>query len=125
MTVHSFISEPPQGHMDRVKRIYAYLDKMRNVCIQFWTEEPDYSAVPDQKFDPGFYVYGEVKELIPNDTQTHLGKYVGMINYDDADIFQDQLTGCFVTGILPLVNKTPSGWYSNKHSCVETAIYGY
>ena len=40
MTMTIFISAPRQGHMDQVKRVYAYLDKTNKVCIQVWKEEP-------------------------------------------------------------------------------------
>ena len=58
--------------MYQVNRIYAYLDKMRNVCIKLWTEEPDYSALPDQMFDQEYSVYCEVKYLLPDDAPTSL-----------------------------------------------------
>ena len=41
MTMYSFIYVPRQGHMDRVKRIYSYLDKIINECIIVRKELPD------------------------------------------------------------------------------------
>ena len=51
MIISSFINAQCKGHMNRVKRIYAYLDKTSNAYIQVITEEADYSALLDQKFD--------------------------------------------------------------------------
>ena len=51
ITMSGFISAPLQVHMDRVKRIYAYLYKIRNVCIWLWTKEHTYSVLTDPKFD--------------------------------------------------------------------------
>ena len=70
MTMYSFISAPRQGHMDRFKRRYAYLDKMRNLCIWVQKEEFEYSELTHHKFDWGYSVHGEVKELLPDDLPT-------------------------------------------------------
>ena len=42
MTLSSFRSSPRRGHLDRVKRIYGYLSKMRNALIRIRTDEPDF-----------------------------------------------------------------------------------
>ena len=41
MKMSIFRYSPHQVCMDQVKRLYAYLDKMRNLCIRVWTEDPD------------------------------------------------------------------------------------
>jgi hypothetical protein len=51
MTLSSFRANPRQGHLDRLKRIYGYLYKMRNATIRVRTEIPDYSAIPDKVYD--------------------------------------------------------------------------
>jgi hypothetical protein len=110
--------------LERIKRIYGYLSKMRHAALRVRTDEPDYSAIPDQDFDWGYTVYGKVDEIIPEDTPEALGRWVTITHYVDANLFHCMLTGRSVTGILDLVNKTPIDWLSKKQATVETATYG-
>ena len=73
MTLSGFRAAPCQGHLDRVKRVYGYLSKMRHAMIWFRTGEPDYSGLPEQEFDWAYTVYGNVKEVIPDDLPEPLG----------------------------------------------------
>ena len=43
MTMSSFRAQPRFGHLDRLKRIYAYIHKFENFKIRFQVEEPDLS----------------------------------------------------------------------------------
>ena len=74
MTMSSSRAAPRKGHLERLKRIYGYLSKMRHAAIRIRTEEPDYSDLPDLEHDWARSVYGEVKELIPHDAPEPLGK---------------------------------------------------
>jgi hypothetical protein len=51
MTMSGFRVAPRQGHLDRLKRVYSYLTKMRHSVIRVRTDEPDYSDLPEQDFD--------------------------------------------------------------------------
>ena len=124
MTMSGFRVAPRQGHLERAKRLYGYLSKMRDAVIRIRTEEPDYSGLPDQDFDWAYSVYGAVKEIIPHDAPEPLGRYVTLTHYVDANLFHDMITGRSVTGILHLLNKTPIDWFSKKQATVETATYG-
>ena len=124
MTLSSFRAMPRQGHMDRVKRLYGYLSKMRDAVIRIRIEEPDLSGLPDCKFDWSNTVYGDVKEIIAKDNPEPLGNYVTMLHYYDANLYHDLITGRSVTGVLHLFNKTPIEAYSKKQATVETATYG-
>ncbi len=97
---------------------------MRHAAIHFCTEEPDFSALPDQQFNWAYMVYGHVEEVLPHDMPTPLGKFVTLTHYVDANLYHDMITGRSVTGILHLTNKTPIDWYSKKQATVETATYG-
>jgi hypothetical protein len=79
----------------------------------FPTEEYDWS-----------YVYGQVKEEIPTNMPVPKGKRVMITVFEDANLYHNKLTGCAVTGILLMLNKTPIFWYSKRQNCVETATYG-
>ena len=97
---------------------------MKHAAIRIQTDEPDYSDIPDQDFDWSYTVYGDVAEIVPEDTPVPLGKFVTITHFVDANLFHCKLTGRSVTGILDLVNKTPIDWYSKKQATVETATYG-
>ena len=124
MSMSSFRVAPRKGHLERIKRIYGYLCKMKHTSIRIRTDEPDYSDIPSPEYDWAYTTYGEVKELIPKDDPEPLGKRVTSTTYVDANLYHDMTTGRSVTGILHLLNKTPSQWYSKKQGTVETATYG-
>ena len=124
MTMSRFRAAPRHGHIDRVKRIYGYLAKFPNGSIRVRTEKPDYSALDDPEYDWMYSVYGDVKELLPDNAPEPLGKHVVTTTYVDANLYHDLVTGRAATGILHLVNGTPMGWYSKRQDTVETATYG-
>ena len=97
---------------------------MRHASLRIRTEEPDYSDLPIPENDLATSVYGNVKELLPNNAPPPLGKPVTLTHFVDANLMHDIATGRSVTGILHLVNKTPIDWYCKKQSTVETATYG-
>jgi Reverse transcriptase (RNA-dependent DNA polymerase) len=124
MTLSGFRVAPRRGHLDRVKRIYSYISKMRHGALRLRTDEPDYSDLPHHDFDWSQTVYGELKEIKPHDAPLPLGKFVTLTHYVDANLMHDVATGRSVTGILHLINKTPIDWFSKKQATVETATYG-
>jgi hypothetical protein len=124
MTLSSFRAAPRQGHLERVKRVFGYVSKMRHAAIRIRTDKPDYSDLPVFEHDWSRSVYGETKEIIPQDIPTPLGKFVTSTHYVDANLLHDLTTGRSVTGIVHLVNKTPIDWHSKKQATVETATYG-
>ena len=124
MTMSGFRAAPRKGHLERVKRIYGYLSKFKQATIRVRTEEPDYSDIPDPDYNWSHSIYGDVRELKPDDAPAPLGKRVTMTTYVDANLLHDLLTGRSVTGILHLLNKMPCQWYSKKQGTVETATYG-
>jgi hypothetical protein len=124
VTLSSFRAAPRKGHLERAKRIYGYLSKMRHATIRVRTDEPDYSDLPVREFDWSRSVYGQIEELLPHDFPEPLGKFVTLTHYVDANLMHDMITGRAMTGILHLLNKTPMDWFSKKQSTVETATYG-
>jgi hypothetical protein len=124
MSMSSFRAAPRVGHLDRLKRIYGFLSKMRHAVLRICTEEPDYLDLPELEHDWSRYVYGEITEVITQDAPEPLGKDVTTTHYVDANLMHDLVTGSSVTSTLHLVNKTPSDWYSKKHATVEIATYG-
>ena len=107
MTMSRFRAAPRQGHMDRVKRIYGYLSKMRHATIRIRTEEPDFSSIPKKHYDWAYTCYHGAAEVLPNDAPPPLGKRVILSAYVDANLYHDLISGRSVTGIFHLANKTP------------------
>ena len=56
-----------------MQKIYAYVRRTNDYATKFRITEPDYSYVPEQKFDWAHTVYGHAQELIQNDIPDPLG----------------------------------------------------
>jgi hypothetical protein len=54
---------------------------MRRSAIRVQTDKPGYSDLPDIGHDWSRSVYGEIKELIPQDAPEPLGKQVTLTHY--------------------------------------------
>ena len=50
-TMSRFRTAPRKGHLEKLQRIYGYVLKTRNYSIRYRTEEPDYSYLPNMKYD--------------------------------------------------------------------------
>ena len=124
MTLSGFRVAPRIGHLEHAKCVYGYLYKFRGSTNTIDTEEPDFTDLPKSDDEWAYSVYGNVRELIPNDAPKPLGKRVTTVTYVDANLYHDVVTGRSVTGILHLLNKFPIDWYSKKQATVETATYG-
>jgi hypothetical protein len=124
MTMSSFRVAPRVGHMERLKRMYGYLARMKFGTIRFRTDEPDFSDLTHRTYDWAQSVYGHVSEVIPKDTPKPLGKRVITTTMFDANLMHDVITGRSVTGVLHFLNKTPIEGYSKKQASVETSTYG-
>jgi hypothetical protein len=97
---------------------------MKHAVIRFRVEEPDYTDLPTQEYQWEQSVYSDVKEETPADAPEHLGQYVTLTHYVDANLYHCLLMGRSITGILHLFNQCPIDWYSKKQATVETATYG-
>ena len=74
-----------KGHLERLKRIYACVIRTKDYAI--WrVHQPDYSFLPEQNFDWTLTVYGDVKEIIPEDIPKPLGKTVTATTTEDANL---------------------------------------
>jgi hypothetical protein len=73
MTMYVFCTAPRVGHINRLKRIYGYLLKMKHDSIRIRTDEPDFSDLPDNVHDWTYSVYGQVEELLPEGAPETLG----------------------------------------------------
>ena len=65
-----------------------------------------------------------MKEQVPKDMPLPKGKRVIMSSFVDASLYHCKVTGCSVTGVIHLLNKTPIDFYTKKQKTIETATYG-
>jgi len=125
MTMSAFRAKPRTGHLERLRRMYCYVNRFPNYMIRFRTQQPDLSFFDTHKNqDWKDSIYGEHSEELPMDAPKSLGKEVTLIHYFDANLMHDVLTGKAVTGCIHFINKTPIMWYSKKQATTETATYG-
>lgn len=124
MTLSSFRAAPRDGHLDRAKRVVAYLVWMKQSAIRFRTERPDFSSLVAPLHSWQHSIYGDVREEIPSDIPIPLGKMVTLTHYVDANLLHDWVSGNSVTGVLHFINQTPIDWHTKKQATVETATYG-
>ena len=123
-TMSRFRSAPRKGHLERLKRIYGYVLKIKHYSVRYRTEEPEYSYLPSMTYDWSYTVYGHVQEIIPNNCPKPLGKSVTTTTTLDANLLHCHATGASLTACLHFCNHTPINWYSKKQATVETATYG-
>ena len=97
---------------------------MRHGTVRFRTEVPDFSSIPIEEYDWERTVYGDVKEILPNDCPPPRGAPVRITTYVDANLCHDLTTGRAVTGVMHLLNQTPIDSFTKKQPAVETATYG-
>ena len=75
------------------------------------TEEPDYSYLPNIKYNWSYTVYGNVQEIIPNNCPKPLGKSDTTTTNLDANLLHCLATGASLTAWLHFCNQTPTDWY--------------
>ena len=76
MTLSRFPTPHPISHLIRVKRMYGYLIKFCHLKIQFCIDDPNYDDVPIINNDWFNTSYGNVKEMLPDDSPKAKGKHV-------------------------------------------------
>jgi hypothetical protein len=96
---------------------------MKHATIRVLVEQPDYSDLPETRYEWASSVYGDIKEELPDNAPRPLGKSVVMTTYVDANLYHDHITGRAVTGVLHFYNQMPIDWFSKKQATVETATY--
>ena len=123
-TMPRFRSAPRKGDLERLQRIYGYVLKTKHYSTRYRTEEPDYSYLPNMKYDWSYTVYHNVQEIIPNNCPKSLGNSVTTTTTLDANLLHCLATGASLTACLLFCDQTPTDWYSKKQATVEMATYG-
>ena len=107
MTLASFVAEPREVNLDRNRQVVSYLINFKYVTIRISTEEPGLCYIPIAPYEWEESVYGKVTELLPQEATAPKGKHVVTVNYYEANLCHDIVTGMSVTGVLHFIKKTP------------------
>ena len=102
-----------------MKKDLCICHKNQILCNQVWTNEPDYSYLPEQNSDWVHTVYGHVQEIIPNDIPDPLGKTVTITTAVDANLNHCLATGRSLMGCLHFVSHTPIDSYSKRQASTD------
>jgi hypothetical protein len=116
---------PREGHFKAAQRIYGYLRKFPDGKILVDISTP--SIRKEAKITKGLNwleFYPDASEDVPSDMPKATGLMATVTVYVDADHARDKLTRRSVTGIIVLVNNTPTMWISRRQKTVETSTYG-
>ena len=104
--ITSHLALPREGHLYQVFHIFAYLNKHQNSALVFDPSYPDINIDTFTKHDWTEF-YGDVKEAMPPDMSEHLGKYVLMRCFVDANHTEDKLTRCYCSGFIIFLQLEP------------------
>ena len=122
-TMAKYAQAPRQGHLKVLLRIFGYLKHyMRGkITIETSKEEKDDAKEVKHNWQD---MYPGVREEIPYNCPTSLGKSVTTKVLFDASHAHDIDTRKSVTGVLLYVNGTLMKWYCKRQNTVESSTYG-
>jgi len=117
---------PREGHFDQAVHIFGYLREHHNAAMVFDPAAWEVPATDFQKKDWDYSVYGcdGLKEELPADMPTPLGKSMRMHVYVDSDHAGDSLTRRSRTGFVVFLNSAPIFWFSKRQTSCETSTFG-
>jgi hypothetical protein len=123
-TMTRFNILPKQGHLKGVKRILSYLKKFPKGRVVIDTSYPDHSMYSVEDHSNWLEFYPDAGEEIPKDLPPEKEPKVSMTVYVDADHAHDLVTSRSITGILIILNETPTRLISKCQKTVETSNNG-
>ena len=118
---------PRHGHLDCSKRVCGYIRQFLHCSICFHTQIPhheDYYTSQPAYHEWMDTVYGLLSEELPANMPFPHGRHDHTTTFFDANLMHDVITSRSCTGVLHLLNQTPSSWLSSRQGQVETATYG-
>jgi hypothetical protein len=124
MSIGKFRAAPRVGHLKRLNRICGCLKKHPEGAVRFRAKIPDCSHLDHLTCDWAHIVCGDSKEEAPSNMPTPRGKPVRTSAFEDANLMQDLTTGRSASGILHLVNSTPTDWHCKLQNSVKIAACG-
>ena len=98
VSMSRFRAVPRKLHLERLKRIYAYVRRSKDYAIMSRAHQPDFSYLPEQKLDWTLTVYGDIRGIIPEDILKPPGKTVTTTTAVAANLNHCLATGRALTG---------------------------
>ena len=115
MTMSWYQDMAQEDHLAKLKRMFEYLQNFSDTLIVFDIDRFDHSQYDHMKIQHEWkYIYGDVKEEIPQDRPDPRGKSAQTTSFYDANRVHDLVTGRSVSGTLHFVNKTPIESFSKQ-----------
>jgi hypothetical protein len=119
----TYLCLSPEGRMEAVFRVFAYLALHHNAKVVF---DPTYPSV-----DMGTFIntdrksmYGDAKEIIPSDNPVPHGKEVDLHLFVDSDRASEQFTRRSRTEFVIYLNMAPIVCFSDRQQTVESSVFG-
>ena len=102
----SYNTMPREGHLDHVIYIFSYLKTHHNSRLVL---DPTYPDMDMEKFERKNWkqFYGDLKNLIPSNVPSSIGKEFIIRAFVDADFTGDNLIRRSRTGFLIMLNNAP------------------
>ena len=121
MSSHTVL--PRERHLNHVIYMFSYLKCHHNSRVVL---DPTYPDIDMDKFPQYNWkrLYGNVKEIIPENAPKPIGKEFIIRAFVDTDFAGDSLTWRSSTGFLVMLNGAPIYWLSKKQSSMETSSFG-
>ena len=122
-TLASHMALPREGHFDAALHVLGYLKRKANARMVF---DPTYPDIDQDQFTTYDWTrfYGDVKEAIPDNAPSPLGKPVDLRMMVDADFANDKVRRRSRTGFFIFMNSALVMWLSKRQATVETSVFG-
>ncbi len=122
-----FCTNPREGHLERVYRIFGYLRKYPNKAIGIVERDPivnkdllqDHTTNYDFE-DQYAYAHEEIDDRFPEPKGPELPVSI----FFDSDHAHDKKTGRSISGVITMVGCTPISWKSRRQGAIATSTYG-
>ena len=115
---------PPQGHLDQLYHMFAYLKQKHNVEMVFDPTEPDIEEHKFEKEDWSHSVYADAKEVMPPNAPQPRGFGFKIRAFVDSDHAGSEKTRRTRAGFLIFLNNAPIYWTSKKQGSIMTSSFG-
>ena len=102
----------------------SFLKSHHNAVMVFDPTPPDIDTSAFTDEDWSSTVYGECKEVIPDNAPKPRGIGFYMRAFVDSDHAGDTVTRRSRTGYLIFLNSAPIYWFSKKNNSIETSSFG-
>ena len=115
MSLSQFHHCPCAGHVEHLKPVCGYIQKLPQGAIQFHNGIPTHESIFGKtpiKYDWMETIYGSPTEEVPDDTPTPKGHFGHTSTYCDANLLHDLTTETSALDIMHFLNQTPIDSFS-------------